>query len=80
MTGFVWTTVPILVVLASFATYVLIDENNQLDGTKAFVTINYLNILRMPLAVLPYMAIAFGTDHSKKYLLIEVPYNPFMTF
>ena len=47
MTGFVWTTVPILVVLASFATYVLIDENNQLDGTKAFVTINYLNILTM---------------------------------
>ena len=41
---------PFIVTLATFATYVLIDENNVLDAQKAFVTLSYMNILRMPLS------------------------------
>ncbi len=55
--SFFWTSVPFLVALASFATYVLIDENNVLDAQKAFVTMSYLNIMRMPMAVLPFMIV-----------------------
>ena len=39
----------------SFATYVLIDENNRLDSTTAFVSLSLFNILRFPLSVLPMM-------------------------
>lgn len=39
----------------SFATYVLIDENNRLDSTIAFVSLSLFNILRFPLSVLPMM-------------------------
>jgi len=42
MVAFIWTSVPFLVALASFATYVFIDENNTLDATKTFVTMSYL--------------------------------------
>ena len=55
--SFIWTSVPFMVALASFATYVLIDENNVLDAEKAFVTLSYLNIMRMPMAVLPFMVV-----------------------
>ena len=48
--SFIWTSVPFIVTLATFATYVLIDENNVLDAQKAFVTLSYMNILRMPLS------------------------------
>ena len=43
--------VPTLVLISSFATFVL--SGNELSGIKAFVTLNYLNILRMPLGILP---------------------------
>lgn len=39
----------------SFATYVLIDENNHLNSTIAFVSLSLFNILRFPLSVLPMM-------------------------
>ena len=32
--SFFWTSVPFLVALASFATYVLVDDNNVLDAKK----------------------------------------------
>lgn len=54
---FIWTSVPFMVALASFATYVFMDENNVLDAQKAFVTLSYLNIMRMPMAVLPFLII-----------------------
>jgi ABC-type multidrug transport system fused ATPase/permease subunit len=44
--SFIWTSLPFAVALASFATYVLIDDNNILDAKKAFVTLSYLNIMR----------------------------------
>jgi ATP-binding cassette subfamily C (CFTR/MRP) protein 1 len=46
-----FTIVPTLVLISSFATFVL--SGNELSGIKAFVTLNYLNILRMPLGILP---------------------------
>ena len=49
--GALFTIVPTLVLLASFSTFVL--NGNELTGVKAFVTLNYINILRMPLGILP---------------------------
>ncbi|XP_076672367.1 multidrug-Resistance like Protein 1 isoform X1 [Andrena cerasifolii] len=53
--SFIWSFAPFLVSLVSFATYVLIDENNRLDSTTAFVSLSLFNILRFPLSVLPMM-------------------------
>lgn len=39
--------------LASFAVYVLVDENNILDAQKAFTAISLFNILRFPMSTLP---------------------------
>ncbi|CAH1406921.1 unnamed protein product [Nezara viridula] len=50
---FMWASAPFLVSLVTFATYVLIDENNILDTSKAFVSLALFNILRPPLIVLP---------------------------
>lgn len=41
--------------LVTFATYVLIDENNVLDATKAFVSLSLFNTLRFPLTMLPML-------------------------
>uniref|UniRef100_A0A8B9G511 Canalicular multispecific organic anion transporter 1 n=1 Tax=Amazona collaria TaxID=241587 RepID=A0A8B9G511_9PSIT len=50
---FVFTCAPFLVSLASFAVYVLVDENNILDAQKAFTAISLFNVLRFPMAMLP---------------------------
>ena len=54
-TSFIWTCAPFLVSLVTFATYVLVDENNVLDSQKAFVSLALFNILRFPLSMLPMM-------------------------
>ncbi|XP_046388552.1 multidrug resistance-associated protein 1-like [Ischnura elegans] len=54
-TSFVWSCAPFLVSLASFGTFVLIDENNVLDSQTAFVSLSLFNILRFPLYMLPFM-------------------------
>merc|ERR1712223_609041 len=54
-TSFIWTCAPFLVSLVTFATYVLVDENNILDSQKAFVSLSLFNILRFPLSMLPMM-------------------------
>uniref|UniRef100_A0A8U7N2J6 ABC-type glutathione-S-conjugate transporter n=1 Tax=Corvus moneduloides TaxID=1196302 RepID=A0A8U7N2J6_CORMO len=46
-------SVSIFVSLASFAVYVLVDENNILDAQKAFTAISLFNVLRFPMAMLP---------------------------
>ena len=46
------------VALATFATYVLVnlnDRNNRLTAEKAFVALSLFNILRFPLAMLPFV-------------------------
>ncbi|XP_075573889.1 ATP-binding cassette sub-family C member 2 [Pelecanus crispus] len=50
---FVFSCAPFLVSLASFAVYVLVDENNILDAKKAFTAISLFNVLRFPMAMLP---------------------------
>ncbi|KAM8806261.1 ATP-binding cassette sub-family C member 2 [Eudromia elegans] len=50
---FFFTCAPFLVSLASFAVYVLVDENNILDAQKAFTSISLFNVLRFPMAMLP---------------------------
>ncbi|XP_044572437.1 multidrug resistance-associated protein 1 isoform X1 [Drosophila ananassae] len=54
-TSFLWSCAPFLVSLVTFATYVLIDENNVLDATKTFVSLSLFNILRFPLTMLPML-------------------------
>ncbi|XP_055859162.1 ATP-binding cassette sub-family C member 3-like [Episyrphus balteatus] len=54
-TSFVWSCAPYLVSLVTFATYVLIDENNVLDASNTIVSISLFNILRFPLAMLPML-------------------------
>ena len=49
--GALFTVVPTLVLITSFFTYVL--SGNELNGVKAFVTLNYVEILRFPLGILP---------------------------
>ena len=50
-----WTIAPFLVGLGSFTFYVLVY--GDLTAEKAFVTMSYLNIMRMPLAMLPMMIV-----------------------
>ncbi|XP_071151886.1 multidrug resistance-associated protein 1-like, partial [Mytilus edulis] len=52
---FSFTCAPFLVTLASFATYVLISDENYLDAQKAFVSLSLFNILRFPINLLPMM-------------------------
>ncbi|XP_018907576.2 multidrug resistance-associated protein 1 isoform X5 [Bemisia tabaci] len=54
-TSFIWSCAPFMVSLATFAVYVLIDENNVLDAKKAFVSLALFNILRFPLSMLPML-------------------------
>ncbi|SPP82092.1 multidrug resistance-associated protein 1 isoform X4 [Drosophila guanche] len=54
-TSFLWSCAPFLVSLVTFATYVLVDENNVLDATKTFVSLSLFNILRFPLTMLPML-------------------------
>ena len=54
---------PFLVALATFATYVLVDEKNVLDAQKAFVSLSLFNILRMPLTLLPMVIISVVQVH-----------------
>lgn len=41
------------------ATYVLIDENNVLDATKAFVAVSLVDILSIPMMQIPPMITHF---------------------
>ena len=54
----IWTAIPFIVAVSSFTTYVLIDGGQVLTAQKAFVTMSYLNIIRMPMAMLPFLVIA----------------------
>ena len=53
--SFFWTTAPFMVGLGAFASYLFMDGGQVLTAEKAFVTLSYLNIMRMPLAVFPMM-------------------------
>ena len=50
---FIWSTAPLMVALASFATYVLVG--NPLTPQTAFVALSLFNILRFPMSMLPFL-------------------------
>lgn len=52
---FAFTCLPFIVALASFASYILLDQNNILDANKIFVSLSLFNIIRVPLAILPML-------------------------
>ena len=56
--SFFWTTAPFMVGLGAFTAFIFADGGQELTAEKAFVTLSYLNLMRIPLAVLPMM-IAF---------------------
>ncbi|XP_071455080.1 multidrug resistance-associated protein 1-like [Hetaerina americana] len=56
-TDFMWSCAPFLVSIVTFATYVLIDENNVLDASKAFVSLTLFHAMHMPLVVIPQLII-----------------------
>ncbi|VDO99793.1 unnamed protein product [Soboliphyme baturini] len=71
-----WTTAPVLVAVVIFATYVLSDANHKLTPQTAFVSLSLLNILRMPLTLVPiiisYLVQAsVSNERLKKFLAAE---------
>lgn len=50
---FIWFNIPFFVSLVTFATYALSDSSHELSPQKIFVTISLLNLLRLPLSMLP---------------------------
>ncbi|CAL8300312.1 unnamed protein product [Merluccius merluccius] len=66
---FIFSCVPALVSLATFAVFVGVSSNNVLNAEKAFTAISLFNILRFPLAMLPMLIAAMvQTAVSKKRL------------
>uniref|UniRef100_A0A670ZSQ6 ABC-type glutathione-S-conjugate transporter n=1 Tax=Pseudonaja textilis TaxID=8673 RepID=A0A670ZSQ6_PSETE len=70
---FIFSCAPILVSLATFAVYVMVDENNILDAQKAFTSIALFNILRFPLGMFPLtlssmVQVSISTDRLERYL------------
>lgn len=51
--SFSWGAASFLVATASFIAYILMDENNNLDPSTAFVSLTLFNIIRFPLMILP---------------------------
>ena len=51
--SFSWGAASFLVATASFIAYILMDENNNLDASTAFVSLTLFNIIRFPLMILP---------------------------
>ncbi|XP_063702153.1 multidrug resistance-associated protein 1 isoform X3 [Culicoides brevitarsis] len=54
-TSFIWSCAPFLVSLVTFATFVMVDENNVLTASIAFTSLSLFNILRFPLSMLPML-------------------------
>lgn len=50
-----YTSTIIQVALVTFATFVMVDENNVLNETNTFVSLSLFNILRFPLSMLPML-------------------------
>ena len=43
------------VAILCFTTFVLMDKDNVLDAQTAFVSLSYLNIMTLPMNVVPYV-------------------------
>ncbi|KAK9886064.1 hypothetical protein WA026_014848 [Henosepilachna vigintioctopunctata] len=53
VSSFLFSCAPFMVILMSFATYVMVDEKNILDASTAFVSISLFNILKHPMTIFP---------------------------
>ena len=51
--NFTWDCSPIIVASTTFITFVLIDKNNKLDANITFVSLALLDIMRVPVLLLP---------------------------
>uniref|UniRef100_A0A8C8R4R5 Canalicular multispecific organic anion transporter 1 n=1 Tax=Pelusios castaneus TaxID=367368 RepID=A0A8C8R4R5_9SAUR len=70
---FIFSCAPLLVSVASFAVYVMVDEKNVLDAQKAFTSISLFNVLRFPMAMLPMVISSLvqtsvSTERLEQYL------------
>ena len=55
-----WTVTPLLVALATFATYVISDDSHVLNAQKVFLALSLFNLLRQPLSNMPYLITLLG--------------------
>ncbi|CAD5119335.1 DgyrCDS7955 [Dimorphilus gyrociliatus] len=73
---FVWTCAPIMVSLATFSLFVLINKENKMDAEKAFVSLSLFNIMRLPLVIFPTLIsnivqTRISMKRIWKYLLLD---------
>jgi len=54
---------PFLIQFFMFLTYVLVDEENILNEDKVFVSISLMNLLRMPMFMLPFLLVSIVQAH-----------------
>ena len=72
--SFFFNTAPFLVGLGAFSTFIFFYDGGQsLTASNAFVTLSYLNLMRMPLAMLPMVVQAMvqakvSLDRINKFL------------
>ena len=59
-------SIPFLVAAVSFATFILIDENNVLDSNTAFVSLSLFNIMKNPLTNTPNLIASIIQVNIKK--------------
>ena len=52
---FLRSCAPFIVALVSFATFIFMDEKNNLDPNTAFVSLTLFSMLRFPLNFIPYI-------------------------
>ncbi|KRY16864.1 Multidrug resistance-associated protein 1, partial [Trichinella patagoniensis] len=65
LTTFTWTVSPLLVAVASFATYLLSDSSHELTPQLTFVSLSLFNLLRFPVSMLP-MLISLAAVSKKR--------------
>uniref|UniRef100_T1JBD6 ABC-type glutathione-S-conjugate transporter n=1 Tax=Strigamia maritima TaxID=126957 RepID=T1JBD6_STRMM len=53
VTTFLLQLTPSLILMTTFATFVLVDDNNILDATNAFVSLSLFEMIRIPLNIVP---------------------------
>ncbi len=64
---FLWTCAPVVIALASFATFVLSSPDNILDANTAFVSLTLFNILRIPMNLLPILLVYLVSERVRLF-------------
>ena len=58
ITSLVFTMLPYIALLSSFATFIFMDSNNILTAEKAFVTLSYMGQLSMQIIAIPMIIVS----------------------